>query len=114
MNVTIKRVGIGSAFKVGFGLNIIVFAIFGLIGILGQLLFAGAISSAIRSSSAYSSTTSVDLSSATLPILCVVYIVGTLAAGIVGGIAAAIYALIYNLTSRIFGGIQVQLSRDPQ
>ena len=108
MNVTIKRVGIGSAFKVGFALNIIVFAIFGLIGVLLQVLFASALSSVYRSSGG----SSVNLASASLPILCIGYVVGTLAAGILGGIGFAIYALIYNLASGMIGGLQVQLSRD--
>ncbi len=108
MNVTIKRIGISSAFRVGFTLNIIVFAIFGLIGGLLQIFLAGALSSGYR---IYGGS-SVNLVSAGLPILCIGYVIGTFAVGILGGIGFAIYALIYNLASGMIGGLQVQLSRD--
>jgi Transmembrane domain of unknown function (DUF3566) len=109
MNVTIKRIGVGSAFKIGAILNVILFAIFGLIGLGFQALFSSAISSAFRNSGA---DAYFDFATAGLPILCVGYLIGVVAAGIFGGIAAAIYALLYNLVSGMIGGLQVELSRD--
>ncbi len=111
MNVTIKRVGVGSAFKVGLVLSALIFAIFGLIGLGLQFAFSSAISSAFRSTSG---STSFDFASMGLPILCGTYIVGIIAAGIGGGIGAAIYAFFYNLVSGMTGGLQVQLSRENQ
>ncbi len=112
MNVTIKHVGVGSAFKVGFVLNAIIFAIIGLIILVLQVLLAPALSSALRN--VYGSTTSIDLTTIELPILCISYVIGIVLAGIGGGIAFAIYALFYNLASRMSGGLQVQLSRENQ
>jgi hypothetical protein len=112
MNVTIKHVGVGSAFKVGVVLNIIIFAVFGLIALVMQLLFASAFSAAFRNSTGSFST--FDLNTIGIPILCMGYVVGIIIAGIFGGIGFAIYALIYNLASGMIGGLQVQLSRENQ
>ena len=110
MNVTIKHVGVGSAFKVGFVLNIILFAVFGLIALVFQLLFASAFSAAFSN---YAGTTSTfDFNTIGVPLLCLGYAVGVVAAGIFGGISFSIYALVYNAATGMTGGLQVQLSRE--
>ncbi len=115
MNVTIKRVGIGSAFKVGFVLSVLIFAIFGLIGLGFQVLFSSAISSVFQNySQNYGTSTNFNFSAASLPVFCIAYLVGIVVSGFAGGIGAAIYALFYNLTSGMTGGLQVQLSRETQ
>src|SRR5256885_2001146 len=78
MNVTIKHVGVGSAFKVGFVLSAVAFAIFGLIGVGFQALFTSALSSAFRNAG----NTNFDFAAVGLPILCVGYLIGIVAAAI--------------------------------
>jgi transmembrane protein DUF3566 len=108
MSVTIKHIGVGSAFKVGFVLSLIVSAVCGLIGAGFDALFTGVLSSAFRSYG----TTNLDFGAVGLPILCIGYLIGVVVAGIAGGIGAAILALLYNLVSDRIGGLQVELSRD--
>jgi hypothetical protein len=109
MTVTIKKVSVGSAFKVGLVLSAIAFAIFGLIGLGLQALFANALSAAFRNAG---NGSNFDFGATSLTFFCVGYLIGIVASGIFGGIGAAIYAVLYNLTSGITGGLQVELSRD--
>jgi hypothetical protein len=112
MNVTIKKVRVGSAFKVGFVLNIILFAIFGLVALITQLLFASAFSAVFRNSTGAFST--FDFNTIGIPILCMGYAGGIVVAGIFGGIGFSIYALVYNIATGMTGGLQVELSRESQ
>jgi len=99
---TLKRIGLGSAFKVGAVLSGLLFAIVGLplvligtAGPLGQMLSAqtgGMFSGGIG-----------------LVFGLVLYILGIFIYAIVGGIGFFIDALIYNIVASIAGGLEIEL-----
>jgi hypothetical protein len=136
--VAIKRVGIGSAFKMGCGLSMLLVITFGAIALviwIIAVLISPTIFESVRSSLGSSSlggitstivapgteatpianevSTGVGSSTLILGIGggCVTYIVAILLYGIVGGIGAAFYAFFYNIVGRWFGGIEVELKR---
>jgi len=99
---TLKRIGLGSAFKVGAVLSGLLFAIIGLplvlIGTSGPLaqmlstqtggMFSGGVGLALGF---------------------VLYILGIFIYAIVGGIGFLIDALIYNIVASIAGGLEIEL-----
>ena len=114
MQTTLKRIDIGSAFRVGVILYGLLFAIFGLIFVLFQSLFFSAISNMIRSSNfdaPNAPNASVFVGAGLLGLLCF-YGVGIVAAAIFGGIQVAVMAFCYNLTARWVGGLKVELETD--
>jgi hypothetical protein len=94
---TVKRIGPGSAFKVGlalYGLLGLIFGlIFGLISMLGGALAPPAQAGAFR----------MFFGVGAIIILPLVY-------GIFGGIMAAISAALYNLVAGWVGGLEVDIS----
>lgn len=110
MVTTLKRIRVGSAFKVGVVLNGAIFLLFGLIFIALPLLLLG---SARDNISVYTSPDARQLAdfigTASILSLACLYIVGTIGAGIMGGIVFAVSAWLYNLTARWVGGIEVIL-----
>lgn len=95
--VTVKRIGLGSAFKVGL-------AIYGLVGLLLGLFFG-----------------LVSMMGGTLVLPAQIAMFGMffgvwaiillpLSYGIAGGIAGAISAAVYNLVAGLVGGLQVDIS----
>ena len=136
--VAIKRVGIGSAFKMGCGLSMLIILIFGGIAFVIWAVFALISPSILTSISASFSSSGLNNLASTLgapgieatPIAttttstggstgvvlligggCVAYILGIFLYGLFGGIGAAIYAFFYNLAGRWFGGIEIELKR---
>ena len=108
--MTIERIDVGSAFRVGAvvsGLVGIFFAV--LVGLLQLFALTGldAISSVTsefgRSSSAF--FTGFGVLSLVFGTVC-----GGIAFAILGGVTAAIYAFAYNLSARWFGGLRVQVN----
>jgi hypothetical protein len=114
MQTTLKRIDIGSAFRVGAILYGLLFALFGLIFVLFNSLFFSAITNMARSSNFDAPNTpnaSAFLGAGILGLLCF-YGVGIVAAAIFGGIQIAIFAACYNLTARWVGGVRVELQTD--
>lgn len=94
MTVTILRFDVDTAFKVGFVLNILVFAVFGLIGIVIPFLI-------LRLASPGYDDPRLNLAiNVSVVLICLSYVGGIIGAGVLGGIGFAIYALLYNLTVR--------------
>ncbi len=104
---TIRRVGAWSAFKVGAVVSGLIwlvigafFLVFALCGVLGSF---GALGSNMGNQSvprnlALGGTTAL-----------IVYVVGIILYAIIGGIVGALYALLYNATAWITGGIEVEV-----
>ncbi|MCC6615028.1 MAG: DUF3566 domain-containing protein [Anaerolineae bacterium] len=110
--VTVKKIDIASAFRVGAlvsGLiSLVVLAIF--------VLFQATIFSSLMSMSAsvngqpMPSSASSFLGAASVASICLFYGCGVVIQTIVGGITAALGAFFYNIVANQFGGLQVQLT----
>jgi hypothetical protein len=109
--VTIKRIGVASAMKVGALLNGLLFTVFGIF-ILGlQSLSVSLLSNSFSSSQgSTNSITSGNLMAGGLAFFCIFYVVGVIFATISGGIGGAVAAFFYNLVANWVGGVEVELS----
>jgi Transmembrane domain of unknown function (DUF3566) len=108
--VTIKRIGVGSAMKVGALLYALLFTVFGFI-ILGlQSLTLNALTSALNQQGSSSGISSGGLMAGGLAAFCIFYVLGVIFAAIGGGIGGAVTAFLYNLVANWVGGLQVELS----
>lgn len=109
MQTTLKRIDVGSAFRVGIVLYGLIFAVFGLFFVAFQGLFL----TAITRSASYDvgSDISAFMGAGILSLLCF-YGVGVVVAAIFGGIQAALLAWLYNLTANWIGGLKVELETD--
>ncbi len=118
--LTIKRIGLNSAFKIGAMVGLITAAVFGLFFVGLQGLFVSAI---LGLESLYSgsgsgfdsfSTGGTDMIAAFgLAGLCFFYIIYVVASGIGGGIGGIITALAYNLAARWVGGLELEIEQEP-
>lgn len=118
--VTLKRVGVSSAFKIGAMIGLITSLITGLIFVGLQAAF---VSTFTRMAASSMGTTagdpmfqSADLNFLTafgMAGLCVFFVVYVVASTIFGGIGGILYALAYNLASRWVGGLEVELEEEP-
>ena len=111
MFTILRRIDIGSAFRVGAVISALAFAVFGLLFILLQGLLLSSLTVAFQADGR-------DFSSAfagagVLGLLCF-YGVGIVFAAIFGGIQFAIIAFCYNLTANWVGGIRLELARDEE
>jgi xanthosine utilization system XapX-like protein len=111
--VTIKNIGIASAFKIGAVISGLLF----LVGVIPIFLLQGAfLSLAAYGSSASSTSTASAVTPGVIAGLglagaCIGLGVGTVIYALVGGVGAAIAAFVYNLTSGWIGGLEVNLER---
>ena len=103
----IKRVTVGSAFKVGAAVSGLVMLILGIPAVLCQSSFLALLSTASRSSS--NSVNPTALAGGGIVGVIIFWIISVVFAAIGGGIFGAIYALLYNATVGITGGIEVEL-----
>lgn len=101
----IHSVTIGSAFKVSAVLSALLFAILGIFVILLPGLFGASLLSSIMGGSRDSASafgvgfvTSI-----------VIYFIGIVVYGVLGGIGGAIDALLYNLVAGIVGGLEIDI-----
>lgn len=103
--VTIKKISIGSAFRVGAVISVIFWAVFGLLFFaLPGLLFSS------LTTSTFSSTPELrEFGMMGGAGLLVTYLCAIPFYAIAGGLAGALYALVYNITSGMVGGIEVEL-----
>ena len=117
MNIrTIRRVTVGSAFKVGAVLSAVFFAVVWAPIIILEGLGLALLSSVNSSSNTYGSS-GANYSSAfgagSLIAIGCGWIVGVFVAALVGGISFALYAWIYNFTFGIHGGIRTEVVESP-
>src|SRR5258708_6189711 len=100
----IKKVTVGSAFKVGAAVSGLIMLIVGIPAVLCQGSFLALLSSASRSS--YNSVNPAALMGGGFVGLVIFWLIAVVFAAIGGGIFGAIYALVYNATVGITGGIE--------
>lgn len=93
----VKRIGPGSAFKVG----VVLYGILGLI--IGFLVSLFALVSSSFVSKAYGASIGAIFGIGAILIFPIFY-------GILGGVMAAIGAFLYNLAARLIGGLEVDIS----
>lgn len=122
--VTIKRITLSSAFRVGAMIGLITAVIIGLLLVGMQALFFSAFANlASLSSTAYdpnfnaSGLTSADMMTAFsvmgLVGSCVFYISYVVFSTIAGGLGGVIWGLAYNLSARWVGGLEIELEPEP-
>lgn len=107
MQTTLKRIDVGSAFRIGLIVSGLFFAIFGLLFVGMQGVFLSAITSLTRDSSA-SADLSAFFGAGVLSLLCF-YGVGVVVGALAGGIQFAVGAFCYNLAANWVGGIRIVL-----
>jgi hypothetical protein len=112
--LVLRRVGVGSAFKVGFMLNGLLALVFGLIAFLLQVAFLNTIMSGANFD-VYTSgqtQTTIDtmraLSLVGTGTLCFFYAMAVVFGAVFGGIGFAILAFAYNVTARMVGGLELE------
>ncbi len=104
----IRRVGIGSAFKVGAMVSALLIAILGGLVLILYLIVTVALGAVFAGAT---EELGAGLGFATLSAvgLIVGYIVQILVGGVVGGITYALAALVYNIIAGWVGGIEIEL-----
>jgi Na+-driven multidrug efflux pump len=108
--ITIKRINIASAFRVGALVSIVVALITGLLLVLFQSLFTTAMVRLFSINSGVNYQSGIDTFTAFSAVTaCIFYIMYVVFAGIFGGIGTAVTALAYNLVAGWVGGLEVEL-----
>lgn len=109
MQITLKRIDVRSAFRVGMIVSGLLFAVFGLLVVALQGVFLNAItrSGSFDIPNAPNSTT-IILGTGVLSLLCF-YGVGVVVAAIFGGIQFAVGAFCYNRAANWVGGLKLEL-----
>jgi hypothetical protein len=109
MQTTLKRIDVGSAFRVGMIVTGLLFAIFGILFVGIQAILLTGIASLSEDASASSATgVTAFLGVGVLGLLCF-YGIGVVVGAIFGGIQFAIGAFCYNLAANWVGGVKVEL-----
>lgn len=103
--VTIKRIRVGSAFKIGAIFSVLTWAVFGVIFVL----LPSSMFSLYSVNNFNATAPSNSLSTAGLASCGIFYFVGLALYGVVGGIGAAVGAFLYNLVANWVGGLEVEL-----
>ena len=117
--VTLKRVGINSAFKIGAMIGLITSLISGTLLVGMQALFVSAFTNLIAASVNVDNTTYISpselnmMTSFGIAGLCVFFLVYIVFSTIAGGIGGVIWALAYNLGARWVGGLELELETEP-
>lgn len=113
--VIIKRIRVGSAFRVGLLVGAVVAAITGLLIVAFQGLFLSAIMSILTvdsQSGGFSSSGGNAFATFSLITLCIFYAMYVVFSAIFGGISAVITAFAYNLTAGWIGGLEIELETE--
>jgi hypothetical protein len=100
--VTIRRVDVGSAFRVSAIITTLFYLVFGLVIILFPSIF-------LTASLVGSTSIDPNLVSFSTGSLLIGYLCGAPIYAVIGGIIGGLYALMYNLVSGWVGGIKVEL-----
>ncbi len=119
--ITIKRVGLNSAFKVGAIVGLILSIVTGLLFVGLQSVFVSAMvgvaSIASGSDQVIAGSTNQDMLDALTAFgvvgLCIFYVTYIVFSTISGGIAGLLWAFAYNLAARWVGGLEVELEGEP-
>lgn len=106
---TVRRIGIGSAFKVGAVLSALLVALFGIPFLILPGLLGASLLGTVLSEQGQGAGEAAGALGAGLVGSLVFYIVAIISSAIFGGIGYAIQALIYNLVAGWVGGIEVEL-----
>ncbi len=110
--VRIKRISIGSAFKVAAVFSALMWLITaGLLFVFPSLFFFNFSTS---TSSSFSTSSSGDFAEFTGLSLILIFLCGVPMYAIIGGLMGAFSAFIYNLVSGWIGGLEVELERGVQ
>jgi len=110
--VIIKRIRIGSAFRVGLLVGAVVAGITGLLIVGFQGLFLSAIIGILslnNQTGGFSSSGGDAVATFSLLSLCIFYAMYVVFSAIFGGISAAITAFAYNLAAGWIGGLEIEL-----
>ncbi len=101
---TVRRIAVGSAFKVGAALYALLFAVMGLclvpLRLSGFLTSAGLVGERVRGGGV--------VAGCLIGVLA--YIVLIVVYGVLGGIGGALTAFLYNLIAGWIGGLEVEIS----
>lgn len=111
--VTLQRIGVGSAFKVGVVVYGLMFLVFGLIGLLcNAALLVPVMSTAVMVNGDVVTTRDMmgGLGIASLAGLCFAYAIGVVASALFGGLSTALLALFYNWAVRWVGGVELDIA----
>lgn len=112
--LVLRRVGVGSAFKVGFVVNGLLAIIFGLIAFLIQVAFLNLIMGSANFDvyAPGQAQTTIDAMRAFSLVgtgtLCFFYAMAVVFGAVFGGIGFALLACFYNLTARWVGGLELE------
>lgn len=111
MEVTIKRVGILSAMKIGFLFFAALWVLGGIFFFLAQFALFSLLGDALQEASTSATTDQLlnDLQNLSTTALLVAYAGGIIVNGLVGMFVGLFYAVVYNFIAWIFGGLKVQL-----
>lgn len=110
--VTIKRINVGSAFRVGALVSLLISVISGLILLLFQGLIFAAIGSlfvSVNGTDFQSSRGTEIFTAFSMATACIFFLMYVVFSAIAGGIGAAITAFAYNLVSNWVGGLEIEL-----
>lgn len=112
--VTIKRVDVLSAMKIGALLNAVTVTVFGVFFLACNSLIYSSINASLSQLSAQagggsSGFNSSALATASLAGCLITYVIAIVVAAISGAIMGALYAFFYNVISNWAGGIRVEL-----
>jgi hypothetical protein len=122
--MTLMRIGVGAAFRVGVVVNGLMTAIVGLIFLTFQFLFFGSLFASIQSFSVQTFSTAPSTSAAVssindwasmfsligLGMFCFIYLMMVLVSALFGGLGFALFAALYNLAARWVGGLEFELA----
>ena len=117
--VTLKRVGINSAFKIGAMIGRITSVISGALLVGMQALFMSAFTSLMAASVNSQDTLMLNprelniMTSFGIAGLCIFFVVYIVFSTIAGGIGGVIWGLAYNLGARWVGGLELELETEP-
>lgn len=107
--VTIKRINVASAFRIGALVSLLVAIITGLLFVLFQSLFTSAMVGLFTSTSPQSLRGADIFTAFSLATACIFYVIYVVFAAISGGIGGIVVAFAYNLVAGWVGGLEVEL-----
>lgn len=96
----IRRIGVGSAFKIGAVLSALLFAVFGIFFLVLPGLFGATIFGAFFGRQGGAGVLVASL---------IGYVLGTVCYGLIGGVFMALYAWLYNLVAGWVGGLRIEM-----
>ncbi len=110
----IRRIGAGSAFRIGAVLYALLFAIIGIFVIVLPSLFASLFGASMLAAfgGAENSGAAAGAGAFGVVLGLFIYLAGIVLYGLMGGIFSAISALLYNLVAGWVGGLRIEVTPD--